>query len=185
MEKERKNLQYLKGAEYNSCTNFLLYSIRLNEKIISYNTLKKLGFINCYLYNKTGKGVVYHKDSLALLFNPGKSFYEETWDEFVEYAKTCNNLIEIVELDYCVILLWFKIFPEYLPNLRQNYKAGFFSRFKRNYSRHLNPRERAICERSRELQMKLEISLGLEENELDGIELATKPEKEDYTLYYE
>lgn len=178
----RKDLSILRKDGWSSASRFLLPSILLSPRLTNFDVLKKMGFINLFLYDETEGKQKFYKDSVGLLFNPSYSFFENDWNEFIEMMQSYKNLIEIVDYGDLVFLLWFRISHPFLPNLRYNFKLGKFSQFPKNYLAYLNDTERRVCLMDDNYRIGLEKSLGLEEGDLEGVELASVPDKESYVF---
>ena len=170
------------NGKYNSCTSFLLPSIGLKVPEFSLNGLQVLGFVNTYLHNYTKGYENYKKDCLLLLFNPSISFFEEKWQFFEELIKRKENFKEIIEFDYCIFGIWLGIENKHLPNLRWYYKKGFYSHFPKSMHSILLDEYGKIVKVDEVYRRSVEKKLGLEEDSLIGVELASIPEKEEYCL---
>lgn len=173
-----------KYKKWSPASRFLLPSILLSPKLTNFETLVKMGFVTIILYDETKEKTKFHKDSIGLLFNPSYSFWENNWTEFVKTMQSYENLIEIVDYGNLIFLLWFKINPLFSQNLRYNFKQGKFSSFPKNYLQYLPENEQKICRKDLKYQKYLENKLGLEEGELNGKELASIPDREEYTFQY-
>lgn len=180
IEIERRDIHYMHKDGFNSCSIWLLPSILLNPKITDWQTLNRLGFINCYLYNKTNIGVVYHPNSILIILNPSYSFFEEDWESFKTVIEEYKNYLEFVDFGNLIFGFWMSISPQFLPNLRYYYKLGQFSMFPKTIIPYLNEREKKIVLQDELYRKKLEFDLGLPEDELLNKELASKPERTEY-----
>lgn len=184
MEEKKGNLHEVlkKNGEYNSCTRMLLPSIMLPIPQFSLEGMKILGFINCYLIDKTEGMKNFHKDGILLLFCPSVSFFEERWEFFIQLVKGRSNFIELIEYNDYLFGIWMGVDKKYLPNLRWYYRKGFYSEFPKNLIPFLPEKEAKIVKRDELYQRSIEISLGLEEGELNNVELKSIPEPEEYTI---
>tara|TARA_R110000868_G_scaffold179968_3_gene420449 strand:+ start:7189 stop:7737 length:549 start_codon:yes stop_codon:yes gene_type:complete len=177
---ERVDL-HSKYEKYNSATRFLLASLKLHPKIIDYSTLKELGFISLFLYDKTGVDVEYFPNSLLMIFNPSVSFFEEKWDDFTGVVKEYPNFIKIIDYSGLIFGVWMKVKDEnFGKNLRYNFKLGKYSEFPIPYIAYLNEFEKKICMLDEKYRKTLEIKLGLDEDQLIDCELFDVPLKESY-----
>lgn len=185
-EQERVDLfeYYKKSGKFSYTSRFLLPSIDLNEKISDYELLRRMGMINIFLYDKTEGFAEYHPNSLLLIFNPSVSFYEEHWEDFSNLIKSYPNFICENYYDYCIYGYWMRIHNKFGDRLRYLVKLGKFSLFPKNYVTFLHENEQKICNRDYNFQKRLEIRLGLKEGSLDDKELASIPDKEEYTFKY-
>lgn len=186
MEEQRKDIHYLHKNGYSSCTFFLMPSILLSPNLTNWQTLHKLGFVNCYLYNETGIGEVYYPNSLLIILNPSYSFYQNDWLLFDETLRSYKNFITIIDFKKLIFGAWFKIDEvKFGKNLRYLYKKGHFSAFPLKYIQYLNEKEKKICSMNIEYRNQFAESLGYEGSDFEGIELASKPEPENYTFKME
>lgn len=183
---ERINLHALKKEKgYNSVSRFLLPSIMLNPSLTDFNALHYMGYLDAYLYDMTKGKRQYFPNSLLLCFNPSISFFNNGWEDFEKTMKDYPNFIEIIEYNDYIYGLWFKINEErFGKNLRYFYKRGFFSAFPKQYITFLNDTEKKICTRDKTYQYGLEKRCGLEKGDLEGVELGTLPEKEEYCVNF-
>ena len=180
VEIERVDLHHLHKDGYSSCSIWLLPSVLLNPKITDWQILNKLGFVNCYLYNKVEGMKEYHKDGILIILNPSYSFYQEDWQSFRGVIEEYKNFIEFIDFGNLIFGFWMGISPQFLPNVRYYYKLGKFSLINPKYISYLNEREKKIVLQDELYRKKLEFDLGLEEDELLGEELASKPSPEEY-----
>jgi hypothetical protein len=171
-------------GKYSSCTKFMLYSAKLPASIISYDTLKRLGFIDVFLYDETEGNQSYYKDCILLVFNPSVSFWEGDYGKLKDLMKSRPNFLKEIEYGYCVGGFWLKIGEEFGKNLRWYYKKGLYSQFPKRYIDSLNDTEKRICSMDENYRVGLEKKLGVDEGGLEGIELASIPERKDYTFKF-
>lgn len=181
-EKERFDIHHLKAKEYSSCTKFFLPSLLIDSKITSFQTLFKLGFINCYLNDNTKGYKNYEKDGVLLLFNPSVSFKENSWDLLDDVITKKSNYICSLSYNYCIEAYWMRISDKFLPNMRYYYKKGFYSQMSKNLIPYLNDTERRIIQKEPNFQKGKELEMGLAEGEMDNLELASIPSKSDWLL---
>jgi len=185
-EKERVDLfQYYRAdGKFSSASLFLLPSVDLSPKITDFQSLKKIGFLNIYLYDETEGFIGHYPDSLLLIFNPSVSINEDYWESFETILKSYNNFICVNYYDYCIYGVWMKISDKFNKNLRFLFEIGKFSKFGNNYISFLGNFEQNICKQDEEYRLKLEKRLGLKEGYLIGRELASIPDKPSYTFKY-
>lgn len=170
-----------KYKKYNSATQFLLGSLKLHPRIINYETLRELGLISIFLYDKTGVDVEYFPNSLLIVLNPSVSFHEEKWEDFINIIKEYPNFIKIIDYGGLIYGIWMSIIEkEFGKNLRYHFKLGKFSHFNPKYLPYLNEFEKKICSLDEGYRKKLEVKLGLDEDELIDCELYDIPLKESY-----
>lgn len=183
MEEDRVNLhEYY--AKYNLASKFLLPSLLLDDRIVSFDKLKLLGFIGVFLYDETEGNVRYFPNSLLIILNPSVSFKELHWESVLELFKKYPNFIEYIEYDEYIYGIWFKIHDKFGNNLRNLFKLGKYSEFPASYIMFLTENAKKVCKQDAGLQKEKEKELGLEEGDLNGAELASIPNREDYVFKY-
>lgn len=169
------NLHSKKGNKrYNLTSRFLLPSIYLSSTQFPITVLELLGFVDSYLEDDN-KSI---DNCLLLIFQPSKEIYEsEKWTYFIAMISKNNGLIEIVEynLEDRIFGFWMKMHEKFNNKLIFAFKKGKFSHFPEDYKQLLAPHERAVCKKSKELQAKKEIELGLNEGFLENLELESVP----------
>lgn len=168
--------------KWGSSARYLLPSILLSPKISSFETLSKMGFVTVILYDYTEGKKLFHKDCIGLLMNPSYTFFENGWEEFMETMHTYNNFVEIVDYECMIFLLWFKIHPQFLPNLRYFFKAGQFSMLPQKLHGFLSEKERKICQMDVGYRNKFAESLGYTGEDFEGIQLESLPDRKEYCL---
>lgn len=170
--------------KYSSCTYYLLPAIQLTHSLTQADTLKKLGFIGCFLIDKTEGNKEVYENGVLLIFNPSISFLENNWDKFFYAMSTYKNLVNVIRYDEYVYGFWFTIAPE-LGNVKTLFKRGQFSKFPQKLIVDLqNEKRKKICLKDKNYQKDLEIKLGLDEGQLDDEELDEIPSKDSYTFVY-
>lgn len=182
-EIKRNDIHYLNKNGYNSCTGFLLPSILLNPKLTDWLSLKKFGFINCYLYDETSTKQKFYTNSLLIILNPSISFYKNDWGLFEQVLKNYPNFITTVDYDNFIIGVWFRIHPDF-KDVKTLFKRGQFSKFPEKLIAYLPDKQKKICLKDKIYQKALENKLGLIEGHLDDMELCSKPEPDSYTFMY-
>lgn len=175
---------YKKNGKFSSTTRFMLSSLNLPANVFGYALLHRMGMVNIFLYDKTQGFAEYYENSLLLIFNPSVSFYENNWQQFSKLVKSYPNFICENYYDYCIYGYWIRIDKNFGNELRYLLKQGKFSSFPKNYLQHLPENEQKICRKDLKYQRYLEDKLGLEEGELDDKELASIPDREEYTFQY-
>lgn len=169
--------------KYSSCTYYLLPAIQLTHNLTQAETLKKLGFIGCFLIDKTEGNKEVEENGLLLIFNPSVSFLKYNWDKFFYAMSTYKNLINIIRYDEYVYGFWFRIHPDF-KDVKILFKRGQFSKFPKKLLEHLTEKRVKICLKDKNYQKALEIKLGLDEGQLDDEELDEKPTPHSYTFMY-
>ena len=182
MEEERIDIGYLRKDGWSLASRFLMPSILLSPKVTDFNSLKRMGFVNIFLYDYTEGQQQYYKNSILLIFQPSYSFYNESWEEFYETMASYKNFVKFIDYKGMRYGFWYSISPTFGNNLRWLFKKGFYSEFPKNYLPYLNETERKISLRDSHYQRGMEMKLGLEEGDLDGVELASLADKEDYCI---
>ena len=169
--------------KYSSCTYYLLPAIQLTHSLTQADTLKKLGFIGCFLIDKTEGNREVYENGVLLIFNPSISFLENNWDKFIYAMSTYKNLSDIIRYDEYVYGFWFAIIPEF-GNVKTLFKKGQFSKFPQKLIVYLHDKRKKICLKDKDYQKALEIRLGLNEGQLDDAELDEIPSPDSYTFIY-
>ena len=174
-----------KYKKYNSATDFLLPSLKLNPIMMDYEKkLKKLGFINLFLYDETEGKKEFYPDSLLLIFNPSVSFKEEHWNNFLEVMKA-YPVIEYIDYGYYIYGFWIKIHEDFKKNLRYYFKLGKFSQFPSKLHPFMREDVKKICKLDDGYRKNLEKKLGYNEGDFIGTELYDIPDKSSYTFKLE
>lgn len=169
--------------KYSSCTYLLLPAIQLTSSITTVEVLKKLGFIGCFLIDKTEGNKEVEDNGLLLVFNPSVSFLESDWELFLAVMASCKNLINVLKYDEYVWGFWFRIHPDF-KDVKTLFKRGQFSKFPEKLIAYLPDKQKKICLKDKIYQKALENKLGLIEGHLDDMELCSKPEPDSYTFMY-
>lgn len=169
--------------KYSSCTYFLLPAIQLTSSITTVEVLKKLGFIGCFLIDKTEGNKEVEENGLLLVFNPSISFLESDWELFLTVMANCKNLINVLKYDEYVYGFWFKIHADF-KDVKTLFKRGQFSLFPEKLIVYLPDKQKKICLKDKNFQKILEKDLGLVEGHLDDMELCSIPDPGSYTFIY-
>jgi len=181
MEQSRIDI-HSKYKKYNSATDFLLPALDFDKKVISYDTLRELGFIGIFLFDKTENRKEFYPNCLLIVLNPSISFYKSHWDKFLDVMKE-KIVEEYIEYSYCLYGFWVRIPKKYGSNLRGLFRKGKFSKFPANLHPHLRENDiRKICKLDAEYRKQLEKKLGYEEGDFIGMELAAIPQEESYVF---
>lgn len=177
-----------KSNRYSKATVYLLPSLLLPSTLIDYEEhLHQMGFENVYLLDKTDGKTLFHKSALLLIFNPSYSFFNEKWQFTEQLFKKRSNFIELIDYKEgsLVFGIWMRTHPSFGNNLRWYFRKGFYSQFPRNYIEKIKEDSaKRICLKDPNYQRGMELKLGLSEGELDGIELDSLVEKEEYTFNF-
>lgn len=165
-------------AKWNLTTKYLLPSVNLSSNTFPFETLRILGFVNCYLEDDK-KSI---DNCILLVFQPSIEIFEsEKWDLFIKMMSKKDGLIEIVdyETEYRIFGFWLKIWEKFGNSIIFEFRKGKYSRFPENYKQFLNTNEKGVCKKDKVLQYKIEMDLGLDEGYLDNIELEGIPQEKD------
>lgn len=139
-----------------------------------------MGFINLFLDDYSSGKRHYNRNAGLMLFNPSISFVEDgKFEEVITYFKQRPNFIECVDYGYYIYGVWLIFKYEGLRNL---YKKGLFSKFPKAYYIYLDKFELDVCTKNKNWQSTLEKRLGLEDGDLEEVELASKPDIEDFVF---
>lgn len=175
---------YKKDGKHSLASLYLLPSLMLNPKITDWDNLKRFGYLNLFLYDKTEGFAKYYPNSLLIIMNPSKSFRYEHWEDFSNIMKSYNNFICENYYDDYVYGYWMKINAIFGQDLRILFKQGKYSEFPKNYLTFLSENQKKVCNKDKTYQKNLEIRLGLKDGELDNCELDSKDSVENYTFRY-
>lgn len=115
---------------YNQTTRYMLPAIEFNPNRVNFDTLKRMGFINCYV---DFKNCPIKRDSsyIYVVFKPNEEALLE-FNSFYEYYSTCSNFVEDFCIDDRVIVLVFKI--EKWVHSYTNFKHSKFSLMDKKYA---------------------------------------------------
>jgi len=176
------NLHLKKNNKFNLVSKYLLPSIYLSPSQFPIETLKLLGFVDCYLKDEY-KSL---DNCVLLVFQPSIEVYEgEKWNYFIQMISKNNGLMEIVEYDIedRIFGFWMKMHEKFKDKLIKPFEKGEYSKFPEDYKNILGEYEKKVCKKDIVLQRQKEKDLLLREGYLNNVELDEIPSLEKDLLF--
>jgi hypothetical protein len=190
MIEERKKVN-LHSLRYNLATKYLINTLDINSKGVTFKLLKELGFINAYLIDMGYDHKV--SDTLTLVFSIPSSFKDNFFNFIKELEKDVPNYLLHYEIDINTYGVLFKIAEKFKPIIPL-FLEGKYSKFGKGYADFFKETSQGkinylsqykIILKDKDYQYALENKIGLEEGELDNSELDDIPQEKDYIFDYE